>query len=71
MKNTITKADAEKKISNGEAWVVGQTTSGARWGDPDPYWIINVSRTLETLHLEVDLAPDLDQIRSTIEKATK
>lgn len=58
----ITANAAVTKITAGTAWVAGKMSDGHAYTEGDEYWIINDSATMETHHVLVSEAPDLDQL---------
>lgn len=59
----ITAKTAIKKIESGVAWVVGEMSTGYCYPEGDEYWILN-STDMETYHVLVEDAPELDQVKA-------
>jgi hypothetical protein len=58
----ITANAAVEKITAGTAWVTGKMSDGNAYPEGDQYWIITDSAKMETHHVLVSEAPDLDQL---------
>ena len=58
----ITAKAAAEKITAGTAWITGKMSDGNSYPEGDEYWVINDSATMETHHVLVSDAPELDQI---------
>lgn len=59
---TTTAKTATRKIKSGTACVVGKMSTGHIYPEGDEYWIVNDNANMQTLHVLVADAPNLDKI---------
>lgn len=58
----ISAKTAIKRIKAGEAWVDGKMSDGHTYPEGDEYWIVTDGARMQTHHVLLSDAPELDKV---------